>query len=68
MHFLCKCGFRLHDSSDKIYYKGRVIADQDWNKFWEYIEKLEKPYGGDTREIYNSIHDLFGMNMYQCLS
>ncbi len=67
MHFLCKCGYRLHDSSDNIRYKGRIIADQDWNEFWNLIEKLKKSQV-TLDEIYDKIYDLFDLTIYQCPS
>ena len=30
MHFYCKCGKRISDTTDEISYKARMIADQDW--------------------------------------
>ncbi len=29
MNFYCRCGFRFHDNTDDLYFKGRLIADQD---------------------------------------
>ncbi len=38
MNFYCRCGFRFHDNTDDLYFKGRLIADQDWNSLWNYID------------------------------
>ena len=67
MHFLCKCGYRFHDSSDCLSYKGRIIADQDWNEFWDCMEKLEKSHKND-HAIYERINHLLQLNLYQCPS
>ena len=29
MKFLCKCGKTIHDTTDDLFYKGTIIADQD---------------------------------------
>ncbi len=67
MHFLCKCGYRFHDSSDCLSYKGGIIADQDWNEFWDCIEELGKSHKND-HAIYEQIDHLFRVNLYQCPS
>ena len=67
MHFLCRCGYRLHDSSDLISYKGTIIADQDMNEFWSLIEKAEKPHA-EICDIFSSLNKLMMRCIYQCPS
>ncbi len=52
MKMRCPCGSLLSDNSDDLPHKGRLIADQDWNRF---TESCERPVGYDwrlTRHIY----------------
>ncbi len=67
MYFLCKCGYRIHDNTDCLSYKGTIIADQDMNEFWDLIEKVERPHA-ETVEIFNELVGLMGRYIYQCPS
>ena len=65
MHFSCQCGILIHDTADNLPYKGKIIADQDFNTLWDLIEKLEKQHI-DRIDVYNKIHDLLMREIYQC--
>lgn len=65
MHFLCKCGkYSFHDNADGLYYKGRLIADQDWNTLWNVIEECVR--AGDVHAVYDRVYDLFRRDLFQC--
>lgn len=62
MHFYCKCGYRITDSTDNISYKAHIIADQDWYDFLDRItaaiksdetnrEKVIDEFYSDTTDI-----------------
>lgn len=42
MHFYCKCGRRIPDTTDEISYKARMIADPDWLDFLDSVCELMK--------------------------
>ncbi len=67
MHFLCKCGYRIHDSSDFLSYKATIIADQDMNEFWNLIEKAERPHT-EVIEIFYKLIKLMERSIYECPS
>ncbi len=65
MHFLCPCGYGIHDTSDCLSYKASIIADQDEEELWEILEKAEKPHT-DTIYIASEVIRLFSRTIYQC--
>lgn len=65
MHFLCKCGYSIHDTSDNLSYKANIIADQDMDEFWNLIEEAEKPHN-ETKAIFHKLTDLMIRCIYQC--
>lgn len=67
MHFLCKCGYRIHDNSDLHSYKAAIIADQDMTEFWDLIEKAEQPHT-EMIEIFYKLAALMERHIYQCPS
>lgn len=62
MNFYCKCGFLFHDNADCLYFKGRLIADQDWNDLWNYIDNGVK----NRENPCDNIWKLFPRSMFQC--
>ena len=62
MNFYCKCGFLFHDNADCLYFKGRLIADQDWNNLWNYIDNGVK----NGENPCDNIWKLFPRSMFQC--
>jgi hypothetical protein len=52
MKLRCPCGQVIADNTDNLPYKGRVIADQDWDKF---TESQIRPIGHDPR-LYQQIY------------
>ena len=48
MKLRCQCGEILSDNTDRIPYKMRLIADEDWDKF---AESCERPQGYDGRLV-----------------
>lgn len=69
MKFLCKCGYILHDSTDCISYKGIIIADQDWDDFYDRIEEAIKSKEEDKEKVMEAFwHDTLdvGNTIYQC--
>ena len=65
MHFLCPCGYDIHDTSDCLSYKASIIADQDEEELWEILEKAEKPHT-DKMDIATEVMRLLHRNIYQC--
>ncbi|WP_288886379.1 hypothetical protein [uncultured Eubacterium sp.] len=65
MKFLCKCGKTIHDTTDDLFYKGTIIADQDMAALWDIIEKLEKPHEKKI-DVYNEFSNIINRNIYQC--
>ncbi|MEZ3437428.1 MAG: hypothetical protein K1W18_00945 [Oscillospiraceae bacterium] len=65
MHFLCHCGYDIHDTSDCLSYKACLIADQDEEELWEILEKGEKPHN-DKIDIATEVMRLLHRNVYQC--
>lgn len=69
MRFECKCGYIIHDTTDYISYKGRVIADQDWFDFYDRIEEAIKSNQKDKEQVINEFwRDTSGIanEIYQC--
>ena len=65
MHFLCRCGYDIHDTSDNLSYKGTIIADQDIDTLWSIIEKLEQPHDNKI-DVFEQVSDLLRKTIYQC--
>ena len=65
MNFLCKCGYRIHDTSDCLSFKGTLIADQYINEFWRTIEKAEQPHD-EKIDIFLELEKLMQRNVYHC--
>lgn len=65
MHFSCRCGYCFHDNTDCLPFKGRIIADQDWNDLWSLIENGIRN-GENLHSVCDSISELFQREMYQC--
>ncbi len=69
MHFWCGCGNRMSDTTDMIYYKGHIIADQDWDDLYGKIEDAimspEKDRKKVADQFFSDIADLCRW-MYQC--
>ena len=40
MWIACKCGHILHDNTDGIRYKGRIISDREYFKLLDFIDEL----------------------------
>lgn len=72
MHFLCKCGYGIHDSSDGLSYKGWIIADQDWDEFCHLTDRkaeLRCSENADMHEadaIDSRLYAITERAMYQC--
>lgn len=54
MKLMCRCGKMYSDNTDRIPYKARLIADEDWDEF---AESCERPIGYDPRLV---------TDIYQC--
>lgn len=51
MHFLCKCGKRISDTTDYLSYKAHIIADQDWFDFWDRIDEAIQSDETDRKKV-----------------
>ena len=65
MKFPCACGCVIHDTSDNLSYKGKIIADQDIDSLWGIIERLEEPHD-EKIDVFKEVSDLLMKNIYQC--
>lgn len=74
MNFLCKCGYRIHDSSDGLSYKGWIIADQDMDEFWHLTERKEEILHSEKADmtevdtIDSRLYSITERAIYQCPS
>lgn len=69
MHFFCKCGARVSDTTDEISYKARMIADQDWFDFLDFVSELMEKEADREKmvdEFYLKISEFAGRAIYQC--
>lgn len=65
----CKCGYIIHDSSDYISYKGRIMADQDHFDYLDFTAEIIESKYPDRKKLVNNCFDKFtGMTkiIYQC--
>ena len=62
MHFRCKCGNRISDTTDFLPYMGHMISDTDWEDYREALERevLGKPLGPYQESMY------YEQSFYQC--
>ena len=67
MHFYCKCGCRISDTTDYLPYKGYLVADQDWFDIWDKLNELVLSEAADREKQFD---ELFFSDMsrtvYQC--
>ena len=69
MHFYCKCGNRISDTTDMISYKAHVIPDQDWDNFVDEIcDAIESKETDREKVIQNFFSKTLNADklMYQC--
>ena len=72
MWIACPCGNRIHDNTDFISYKARIIADQDFDDMVEEINKAvqRKVSGEELEDVIDAIDDIIwryaDKDMYQC--
>lgn len=69
MYIVCRCGHRIHDNTDRIPYKGRIIADQDWFDFLDRIEMALQSNAGRKELCMNDYMDIVHYAdtcIYQC--
>lgn len=67
MNFSCRCGYCFHDNADELYFKARIMPDQDTNEFWQLIEDAEKPHTKDEQhDLHGKLYDLLERCIYQC--
>ena len=71
MHFYCKCGNRISDTTDMISYKAHMIADQDWFDFLDAIcaaiESKEINREKVIGEFYRETLKATRRHIYQCV-
>lgn len=60
MYILCKCGYKIHDNTDRIAYKGHIIADQDWFEFLDLAERAFR--SNDSYKLITKMNK----GVYQC--
>lgn len=62
MHFLCKCGHSISNTSDNLPYAARVVADVDLEDYWEAWERR-----GRGQALGNLLDPLdYEQTIYQC--
>lgn len=72
MHFYCKCGNRISDTTDFIPYKAHLIADQDFDDLLESIEQLMNQVVNNPKVLDKSINTMYDLlykankSVYQC--
>lgn len=69
MHFYCRCGYRISDTTDFISYKARIIADQDWDDFLDRIVEAIESCETDREKVVDDFYsNTLGVEkaMYQC--
>ena len=62
MHFGCKCGNRISDTTDNLPYAARLVADVDCEDYWEAWERRGRG------QALGSLMDPFDyeQTIYQC--
>lgn len=72
MHFFCKCGKRISDSTDYLSYKAHMISDQDWFDLWDNIYEVIEKSGPTQNDKEKAIVKIMQMSIqmettiYQC--
>lgn len=68
MHFYCKCGCRISDTTDMIPYKGHIIADQDWYDMWDGLRELVTSEAADREKKFDELFygSIAAKCVYQC--
>ena len=68
MFIVCRCGHRIHDSTDYLPYKGHIISDRDFFDFLEMAENAIKSGEKDKEKLIDEIYDFafMGKVIYQC--
>lgn len=70
MHFRCICGNTIWDTTDHLYYKASMLADQDYG---DLIEEIEKFVSDETLDANARMDHIMGIwtdyqwrHIYQC--
>lgn len=59
MWIRCKCNYKIHDSSDLLFYKGYIISDQDWFDFLDLVSEAIKSDEKDREKLEKAYYSLF---------
>ena len=70
MHFLCRCGNRIYDTTDYISYKAYILSDQDCFDYTDEIERYVADKALDADACMNHIMHIdveyMWRKIYQC--
>ena len=68
MWIRCKCNYKIHDSSDFLFYKGYIVSDQDWFDFLDLVSEAIKSEEKDREKLVSEIYSASSIEklIYQC--
>lgn len=69
MHIMCRCGYRIQDSTDYLSYKGHVISDQDMFDFLDLITNAIETNKAGKESLIEEIYRVsvkIDKHIYQC--